>query len=98
MEQVILDLGSDVNVFPKKTQELMGKPSLGWSPIQLRLANQQKIIPLGRMIGVPVDLDGVHSITNFEVIEIVDDNNPYPSLVGIEWSFDNNTIIKLKKR
>lgn len=40
MDQVILDLGSDVNVLPKKTWECMGKPTLQWSPIQLRMANQ----------------------------------------------------------
>lgn len=32
------------------------------------------------------------------MIEIVDDNNPYSSLLGIEWDFDNNAIINLKKR
>ena len=80
MEQVILDLGSDVNVFPKQTCELMGKHVLSWSPIQLRLENQQKIIPLGRLSGVPINLDGVHTIANFEVIEFIDDNNPYLAL------------------
>lgn len=76
----------------------MGKPLLRWSPIQLRLANQQKIIPLGRMYVVPIDLDGVHSTAEFEIIKIVDDSNPYPALLGIEWTFDNNAIINLKKR
>jgi hypothetical protein len=42
MEGIMLDLGSDVNIFPKKSWELMGKPKLVWSPIQLRLANQYK--------------------------------------------------------
>ena len=39
MTDVILDLGLDVNVLPKQTSGQMGKPSLVWSPIQLRLAN-----------------------------------------------------------
>jgi hypothetical protein len=39
IDNVILDLGSDVNVLPKKTWEMMGKPKLVWSPIQLRLEN-----------------------------------------------------------
>lgn len=33
MDQVILDLGSDVNVLTKKTWEHMGRPALQWSPI-----------------------------------------------------------------
>jgi hypothetical protein len=35
MDGVMLDLGSDVNILPKKSWELMGKPNLVWSPIQL---------------------------------------------------------------
>lgn len=32
------------------------------------------------------------------MIEIVDDSNPYPTLLGIEWALSNNAIINLKKR
>jgi len=35
MDQVILNLGSDVNVLPKQTWESMGRVELQWSPIQL---------------------------------------------------------------
>ena len=41
MDEVILDLGSDVNVLTKQTWEQMGIPKLIRSPIHLRLANQQ---------------------------------------------------------
>ena len=40
MTDVILDLGSKVNVLTKQTWEQMGQSALDWSPIQLRLANQ----------------------------------------------------------
>ena len=33
MTDVILDLGSDVNVLTKQTWEQMGQPALDWSPI-----------------------------------------------------------------
>jgi len=33
----------------------------------------------------------------FEVIEIVDDSCPYPALLGIDWAFDNSTVVDLKK-
>ena len=32
------------------------------------------------------------------MIEIVDDNNPYPTLLGIDWATDMNGVINLKKR
>jgi len=35
MDRVILDLGSDAKVLPKKTWEYMDRPMLQWSPIQL---------------------------------------------------------------
>ena len=40
----------------------------------MRLENQHKIIPIGRFVGVPVNIDGVHSVADFEFIEIVDKN------------------------
>jgi hypothetical protein len=31
-----------------------------------------------------VNIDGVRSVVDFEVIEIVDDSRPYPTLMGLE--------------
>jgi hypothetical protein len=45
-----------------------------------------------------VDIDGVRTFENFEVIEIVDDSCPYPVLLGIDWDFNNSTVVDLKKR
>ena len=59
MDEVVLDLGSEVNVMTKQTWEIMAKPKLTFSPIRLRLENQQRVIPLGRLSSVPVDLNGV---------------------------------------
>jgi hypothetical protein len=98
VDNVILDLGSDVNVLPKKTREMMGKPKLIWSLVQLILANQHKIVPIGRLAGVPVNIDGVCNVVDFEVIEIVDDSQPYPTLMGLEWAFENQAIINPKRR
>jgi hypothetical protein len=32
------------------------------------------------------------------VIEIVDGKTPYPTLLGLDWSFDNRAIINLNTR
>jgi hypothetical protein len=45
-----------------------------------------------------MNIDGVHNMADFEFIEIVDDNQPYPTLMGLEWDFDNQEIINLKRR
>ena len=84
MDEVILDLGSEVNVLTKQTWELMGKPKLRYSPIQLRLANQQRVNPMGRLSNILVDIDGMRSLAYFEVIEIIDDIDPFPTLLCID--------------
>ena len=45
-----------------------------------------------------VDIDGVQSLVDFEVIEIIDDNNPFLVLLCIDWDFDNLAVINLKKK
>jgi hypothetical protein len=89
VDNVILDLGSDANVLPRQTWEMMGKDNLVWSTIQLRLANHHNIISIGILVGVPVNIDGVHSVSEFEVIKIVDNIQPYPTFLGLDWAFDN---------
>ena len=81
MDEVVLDLGSEVNFLTKQTWEQMGSPQLVRLPIHLRLDNQQRVSPLGRLPQVPVDIDGVHSFADFEVIEIIGDSRPYPALL-----------------
>jgi hypothetical protein len=76
----------------------MGEPTLGYSNVQLKLANQYRVLPIGRLRGVTVNPDGVRTKEDFEVIEIVDDTTPYPALLGLNWEFDNQTIINLKTR
>jgi hypothetical protein len=98
VDYVVLDLGSEVNVMTKQNWALMGKPRLIYSPIRLRMANQQAVSPFGRLEHVPVDIDGIRTFAYFEVIEIVDDSCPYLALLGIDWDFNNLTIFYLKKR
>ena len=61
------------------------------------MANKQKIIPLGRFPKVMVDIAGVKALADFEVIEIVEDVDPYPVLLGLDWEIDMRGIINLKK-
>ena len=78
MDYIILDMGSDVNILNRQMWESMGNLCLDWSPIQLRLSNQAKLLPIGRLSNVIVDVEGLHTYADFEVIKIVDDTNIYP--------------------
>lgn len=61
------------------------------------MENQQKIIPMARLQGVTVDIEGASALADFEVIKIVDDSNPYLALLGIDWAIEMNGVINLKK-
>ena len=61
------------------------------------MANQYCIFPIERLESVEIDVVGVKNITDFEVIEIMGDKDPYPSLLGIDWDYDNYVVIDLKK-
>nr|KUM49359.1 hypothetical protein ABT39_MTgene3908 [Picea glauca]QHR90355.1 hypothetical protein Q903MT_gene4378 [Picea sitchensis] len=53
-KDVMLDLGSDVNILTNKFWEVMGKTKLVYSPIQLRMADQH--LPHWKVGNVEVSL------------------------------------------
>jgi hypothetical protein len=53
---------------------------------------------IGRLTVVFLNIDGVRSVANLQVIDIVDDSQPYLAPMGLEWVFYNQTSINLKKR
>ena len=60
--------------------------------------NQAKVLPIGRLSQGLVDIEGLRTFADFEVNNIIDDTNPYPTLLGIDWDIYNQTIINSKKR
>jgi len=43
-----------------------------------------------------MDIEGASALADFQVIEIVDNNNPYPTLLGIDSATNMNGVINLK--
>ena len=75
----------------------MGIPTLRWSPVQLCLVNEVKVQPIGRVSNLVVDIEGMKTHANFDVIEVVEDGGSYPTFLGIGWANDSMAIIKFKK-
>ena len=98
VDLVILDLGSDVNILTKHMWENMGQLTLGWSPMQLRLANQVKVKPIGRVYNLVLDVEGMRTHADFDIIEVVNGEGSYPTLLGVGWANDSMTVINFKKR
>ena len=71
---------------------------MGWSPMQLTLANQAKFQPIGRVSNLVVDVEGMKTYAEFDVIEFVNGEGSYPTLLGIGWANDKMEVIKFKKQ
>ena len=61
------------------------------------MANKQNIIPLGRLSKVVVKIEGVKVMADFEVIQIVDDTDLYPALLGLDWAIYMDGVINMKR-
>lgn len=68
------------------------------SLIQLPLANQSHNFPISGLEKMEVSLDGIKICADFEVTEILDNKDPYPVLLGIDWAYDIDAIASKKAR
>lgn len=53
------------------------------------MTNQYCIILVGHLEDIEVDIAIVRTYADFEVINIMGDKGPYPTLLGIYWAFQN---------
>ena len=97
VDSVIMVLGSNVNMLTKQTWQKMGEPRLGWSPVQLRLANQTKVQPIGRVSNLVVDVEGTRAHPDFDVIKFIDGGVSYLVLLWIGWANYSMDVINFKK-
>ena len=74
----------------------MGNPKIVWSLVQLRLENQLKVLLVGWLPRVSVEVEGHKMYSYFEVIHIFDGTNLYLYILVIDWSIENHTINKFK--
>jgi len=61
------------------------------------MENQYIFFPIGGLENVEVDLVSVKTTYDFEVLEIMNEKDPYHVLLGIEWVFDKSSIIDMRK-
>ena len=65
--------------------------------MQLQLANQAKVHPIGCFSNLVVDIEGMKTHADFDVIEVVEYGGSYPALLGIGWDNNNMAVINFKK-
>ena len=57
--------------------------------MQLPLANQEKVQPIGCVSNLVVDVEGMRTHADFDVIEFVNGEGSYPTLLGFGWANDS---------
>jgi hypothetical protein len=60
------------------------------------LDNKYEIYPIGQFDKIEVNIEGGKTKADFEVIEVIDESDPYLALLGIDWDFENNVVLNLK--
>ena len=71
---------------------------MGWSLPQMRLVNQAKVQPIGKVMNLVIDVEGVRTCIDFDVIEVINGEGSYVALLGIGWGNGNMAVINFKKR
>jgi hypothetical protein len=79
VQDVMLDLGSNMNILLKKLWEIMGIPQLVYSHIQMWLANQYKMYHIGFLEYVEVNIKTMKTMVDLEVIKIFNEKDIYPT-------------------
>ena len=54
--------------------------------------------PIGWVTNLVVDVEGMRTHADFDVIEVVNGEGSYPMLLGIGWANDSMVMINFKKR
>ena len=65
--------------------------------MQLWLGKQTKVKPIGRVSNLVVDVEGMNTRADFDIIEVVYGEWSYPTLLGIGWADDSMVVINFKK-
>ena len=70
---------------------------MGWSLVELRLANPDKVQPIRCVSHLVVDVEGMKTYADFDVIEFLDGGGSYPALLGIKWANESISVNNFKK-
>ena len=69
-----------------------------FSLVQLRLANQARVSLIGRVTCISIEVEGLKTYVDFDVINIVDEVSLFHDLLGIGWENENLVVVNFKKR
>jgi hypothetical protein len=81
----VLDEETQVNIMTKETLEILGNPTVVPSLGRIGLFKGKMITLCGRVTNIPIIVNGTSIEEEFEVIKFVENNAPFPLLLGKPW-------------
>jgi hypothetical protein len=81
----ILDEETKVNIMPEITWEAIGKPAMIPSLGGTSLFRGKLVSLCGRLVRIPMNVNGTLTEEYFEIIKFVEDNAPFTMLIGKPW-------------
>jgi hypothetical protein len=80
-----LDEETQVNIMTEDTWETLGNPTMVPSMGRIGLFKGKMMTLCGRITNVPIIIHGTSTEEEFEFIKFVENNSPFPLLVGRTW-------------
>jgi hypothetical protein len=81
----VLDEETKVNIMTEETQIFLGKPTMVPLLGRIGLFKGKMITLCGRVTNAPIIMHGISIEEEFEVIKFVENNAPFPLLLGKTW-------------
>ena len=81
----VLDEETHVNIMPESTWEILGKPVMIPSLGRIGLFKGKMITLCGRVTNIPMIAHETLTEEEIEVIKFVENNTPFPLLLGKTW-------------
>ena len=90
--KVPVDGGSGVNLMLEDTAFDLGYTSFEETDLVLRMADQSRVVPAGRLSQVPTRIGEVTYLQNFVIIR-VNSGRPFSMLLGRPWLYSARVVV-----
>ena len=97
IRNVPVDGGSGVNLMLESTAADLGYSTFEPTNQTLRMADQSRVVPVGKLSGIPTRISGFTFNLNYLVIR-VEDGKPFPLLLGRPWLYLAEVRVNWAKR